>query len=176
MIRQRTTLDRQPAETLLIKRRFVPVELTVSKSGQYLTFREKVPHNTRRVAGIIITHDAPTHPMYHNRIYVGSRKPEGAITSPFVSRLPDDLIGEESVEYALNVLPGERLYVAQPSRLGQPELILNEQRQQFRDLVEITLRDYWTDFKETYWVWESKQVSLGKITLQVTPDKLDEDV
>ena len=41
----------------LIRRRLLPIELTVAE-GEYLTFREKLPHRTK-VAGIIITSDTP---------------------------------------------------------------------------------------------------------------------
>lgn len=42
----------------LIKRRLIPIELSVSE-GSYVTFQEKLPHGTRKVVGIIITSDRP---------------------------------------------------------------------------------------------------------------------
>lgn len=42
----------------LIRRRLIPIELTVSE-GEYLTFAEKLPHNTKKVVGFIVTSDTP---------------------------------------------------------------------------------------------------------------------
>ena len=173
-IKERASLAGEGPEKLLIKRRFVPMELTVSENGQYHTFREKVPYHIHRVVGIVITHDAPTHRMHHNRTYVGSstNKP---ITPQFIGSLPHDLIGSEAVRYQLDVGRGQKLYFAHPKRLGSSELILDGRRYQFQDPVTITLRDFWTDLKEDYWVWESKKTGWGKVTLSVEPNTDTDD-
>ena len=44
-------------EKYLIRRRLIPIELTVHK-GQYQTFRQKLPYKTR-LSGIIITSQIP---------------------------------------------------------------------------------------------------------------------
>ena len=48
--------DGKPKKSL-IRRRLIPIELTVTE-GEYLTFREKLPHKTK-IVGIIITSDTP---------------------------------------------------------------------------------------------------------------------
>ena len=72
-IEHQQKLEGEGSEQCLIKRRFVPVELTISENGQYKIFKEKIPHNTRKVVGVVITHDARDHKMHHNRVYVGAK-------------------------------------------------------------------------------------------------------
>ena len=42
----------------LIRRRLIPIELIVEE-GEYLTFSKKLPHNTKKVVGFIVTSDTP---------------------------------------------------------------------------------------------------------------------
>lgn len=42
----------------LVRRRLIPIELTVEE-GEYLTFSKKLPHNTKKVVGFIVTSDTP---------------------------------------------------------------------------------------------------------------------
>jgi hypothetical protein len=171
-IEHRHKLEGEESEKCLIKRRFVPVEISITQNVQYQTFKEKVPHGTRKVVGILITHDAPDHKMHHNRAYVGSA-PDMAINQTLVCGLKDDLLGSQPVVYRIEVKEGEKLYYAQPKRLEMPELKLNGQEDKFKDPVFIELRDFWTDFKEDYWVWESKYAGLGMVNLEVTTISVD---
>ncbi|MTI23084.1 hypothetical protein E1176_18785 [Fulvivirga sp. RKSG066] len=171
MIRKVTippTLEGEVAEKLLIKRHFVPVEISITENGQYRTFKEKVPHGSRKVVGVIITHDASDHMMHHNRVYVGSA-PDTHINQALVCGLKDDLIGSQPIVYQIEVKEGEKLYYAQPKRLEMSELKLNGHQDKFKDPVVVEIRDFWTDFKEDYWVWESKYAGLGKVQLEVIP-------
>lgn len=184
MIRKVTispTLEGEVAEKLLIKRHFVPVEISITENGQYKTFKEKVPHGSRKVVGIIITHDAPHHKMHHNRVYVGSA-PDTQINQELICGLQDDLIGSQPVVYQIEVKEAEKLYYAQPKRLEKPELKLDGQPDKFKDPVTVEIRDFWTDFKEDYWVWKSKYAGLGIVQLEVIPasgeyggDVIDDD-
>ena len=167
-ITEQEKLEGQASEELYIKRRFVPIELTIAERGQYRTFKEKIPYGTRKVAGIVITHDAPDHKMHHNRIYVGSA-PDTHIDQGLVCGLKDDLIGNEAVTYQVEVGQGEKLYFAQPKRLSTPELKLNGYYWKFKHPVVITLRDFWTDFHEDYCVWESRYTGWGIMNLCVKP-------
>ncbi|GAB3343956.1 hypothetical protein GCM10027429_35230 [Marivirga atlantica] len=167
-------LEGEGSEKLLIKRRFVPVEISIIQNGQYQTFKEKVPHGTRKVVGIVITHDAPDHKMHHNRVYVGSTS-DMAINQALVCRLNDDLIGSQPVVYRIEVKQGEKLYYAQPKRLEMPELKLNGEEDKFKDAVVVEIRDFWTDFKEDYRVWESKYAGLGIVELIVSPTSGEDD-
>lgn len=171
-LEHRQKLEGKEAEKCLIKRRFVPVEIAISEHGQYKTFKEKIPYDTRKVVGVVITHDAADHMMYHNRIYVGSA-PDTHINQELVCGLKDDLIGDRAVSYRIEVKPDEKLYYAQPKRLTIPELKLNGNDGKFKDPVVISLRDFWTDFDEDYRVWESKYAGLGLVELVVNPSSDD---
>ena len=171
MIRKVTispTLEGEVAEKLLIKRYFVPIEISITENGQYKTFKEKVPHGSRKVVGVIITHNAPDHMMHHNRVYVGSA-PDTQVNQALVCGLKDDLIGSQPVVYQIKVMEGQKLYYAQPKRLEIPELKLDGQPDKFKHPVTVEIRDFWTDFKEDYWVWESKYDGLGIVQLVVIP-------
>jgi len=175
MIRKVTmpsTLEGEVAEKLLIKRHFVLVEISITENGQYKTFKEKVPHGNEKVVGVIITHNAPDHMMHHNRVYVGSAS-DTHINQELVCGLQDDLIGSQPVVYTIDVKEDEKLYYAQPRRLEIPELKLNGQQDKFKDPVALEIRDFWTDFKEGYWVWESRYAGLGMVKLEVNPIPAD---
>jgi len=175
MIRKVTipsALGGEVTEKLLIKRHFVPVEISITENGQYKTFKEKVPHGSRKVVGVIITHDAPDHKMHHNRVYMGNA-PDTHINQALVCGLQDDLIGSQPVVYQIEVKEGEKLYYAQPKRLERAELKLNGQQDKFKDQIIVEIRDFWTDFKEEYWVWESKYAGLGLVNLEVIPSSQD---
>ncbi|GAA0893616.1 hypothetical protein GCM10009122_32950 [Fulvivirga kasyanovii] len=165
---QQMTLEGEAAEKLLIKRHFVPVEFSITENGQYKTFKEKVPHSSCKVVGVIITHGAPDQKIHHNRVYVGSAQ-DTYINQALVCGLRDDLIGSQPVVYRIEVKEGEKLYYAQPKRLEMAELKLNDQKDKFKDPVTVEIRDFWTDFKEDYWVWESKYAGLGMVKLEVHP-------
>ena len=165
-------LEGEESEQLLIRRRFVPLEITLSENGQYKTFKEKIPYVTRKVVGVVITHDAPDHMMYHNRIYVGS-EPDSYINQELVCGLKDDLIGSQAVTYQIEVKDGEKLYYAQPKRLEIPELKVNGSYEKFKDPVVISIRDFWTDFDEDYQVWESRYAGLGMVDFYVNPASLE---
>ncbi|MGB5930024.1 MAG: hypothetical protein WBH03_17715 [Cyclobacteriaceae bacterium] len=167
-IEYRQKLEGKEAEKCLIIRRFVPIEIAISENGQYKTFKEKIPHNIRKVVGVVITHDAPDHKMHHNRVYVGNA-PNGYINQELICRLNNDLIGSQAVTYQIEVKQADKLYYAQPKRLPIPELMLNGNYGDFKEPILMELRDFWTDFKEDYLVWESWSAGLGKVELKVSP-------
>lgn len=164
-----STLEGEVAKQQLIKRHFIPVKISITGNGQYKTFKEKVPHGIQKVVGVIITHKAADHMMHHNRVYVGNA-PDVHINQSLVCGLKDDLIGSQPVVYHIEVEEGEKLYFAQPKRLAIPELRLKGAENKFKDAVVIEVRDFWTDFKEDYWVWESKYAGLGTVELIVNPE------
>jgi hypothetical protein len=69
--------------------------------------------------------------------------------------------------YQIEVKEAEKLYYAQPKRLEKPELKLDGQPDKFKDPITVEIRDFWTDFKEDYCVWESRYVGLGLVKLEV---------
>ena len=97
------------------------------------------------------------------------------VNQSLICGLKDDLIGSQPVVYRIEVKEDEKLYYAQPKRLEIPELKVNGNDGKFKDPVIIEIRDFWTDFKEDYRVWESKYAGLGIVELMVTPTSGEND-
>ena len=60
----------------LIKRTFVPMVIQLQNASQYQTFKVKIPHHTRKVVGVIISHTAMLPEAEGDRIYIGDAPPE----------------------------------------------------------------------------------------------------
>lgn len=173
MIRKvKSQLYGEESTSMVIRRKFIPVEFLITKKGQYQTFKKKVPYQVKKVVGIIITHSAPDHMMLANRIFIGSAA-DTQINQKLVCGLNSDIISGERQCYQLEVKHSENLYYGQPKRLGYAALTLNGQYGKFKSPVELLVRDSWTDFKEEYLVWESNYSSLGKVELCMMPDAGD---
>ncbi len=177
MIRQvhhsATTLEGEGTGACMIRRKFIPVELYVEQKGQYLTFRKKIPFRVRQVVGVIITHTAPDHQMHTNRVYVES-SPNIAIDPSLICALGSSLVSNPRACYSLHVPEGQKLYYAQPKRLGYASLVLNDQYGKFRSPVECMLQDPFSGLTEAYRVWESKYSGLGTVELCIEPDTGDD--
>ncbi|MEM9388847.1 MAG: hypothetical protein AAGA02_00150 [Bacteroidota bacterium] len=140
----------------LLKRTFIPVSLKINKAGQYQTFKVKIPHGSRKVCGVIVTHNAPDQVMHHNRIYLGSA-PNVSITRELIMGLNQEFYRDVNRQcFDVSVRYGEKLYFALPKRLGDYfYLTINSHINEFSNPKVVNMRDQWTDFKEDYWVWES---------------------
>lgn len=140
----------------LIKRTFVPVSLRVDAANQYKTFKVKIPYGSRKVCGVIVTYNAPTQKMNHNRIYLGSA-PDVPITQQLIMGLNQEFYQDVDKQcFDISIRYGEKLYFALPKRLGSYfYLTINGYFNEFSNPIVMEIRDQWTDFKEDYWVWES---------------------
>ena len=65
-------VEGEDTDPMLVKRRFIPIELMINKNGQYQTFKKKIPYQVRKVVGLVVTHSVPNHLMLSNRIFIGS--------------------------------------------------------------------------------------------------------
>ena len=140
----------------VVKRTFVPVTIQIDTANQYKTFKVKIPHGSKKVCGVIITHDAPTQKMDHNRVYLGSA-PDVSVTQQLIMGLNQEFYQDVNKQcFDVSVRYGEKLYFALPKRLGSNfYLTIDGITNEFPNPIVVNMRDQWTDFKEDYWVWES---------------------
>ncbi len=167
MIRQvqLSGVDKADRSKLMIKRKFIPIALTMKGTGDYITFKEKLPFNTRKLVGVIITCNAPGHKALGNRVYFGNG-PGGQYNQAFIEQLPWDLAKGQSQTYHLVVSEDQYLYYAQPKRLGCPTLKINDQKYRFKDPRTLGVQGC-EAMEEEYRAWKSKHHSLGNIRLEI---------
>ncbi|GAA5036613.1 hypothetical protein GCM10011506_30090 [Marivirga lumbricoides] len=158
----------------MIKRRLIPIEMQITEKGQYQTFQQKIPFQVHKVVGIIFTHNTPSEIPFASRVYVGSA-PNAAISQSLIYRLRNEKTTGATLCLSVHVPPCEKLYYAQPHKLGKYNLFINGRTGKFKEPVTISLRDFWTGSEEYYWVWESKYEGCGTVELCVSADSRNED-
>ncbi|MGB3465074.1 MAG: hypothetical protein WBA74_07385 [Cyclobacteriaceae bacterium] len=161
-------LDGQAIGEKLVRRHFVPVAITVRRSGDFKLFREKIPHGTHKVVGILVSVDAPERSALHNKIYFGAGAADTLVNETFIRNLnADQLANSQYTRYKIQVGFGEKLYFAQPRRLQLSRLVLNGQSNQFETPIGMEFTNPFNGDEEDYNVWVSKSSGLGLAELLV---------
>ena len=139
----------------LIKRTFVSVVIQLKNAGQYQTFKVKIPHHTRKVVGVIISHTAMLPEAEGDRIYIGSA-PADISNNEIVNLKKASYKGGDKQCFRISVEYGHKLYFALPKRLGSYfYLTINGIVNEFYNPVALELTDPQTGEKEAYLIWES---------------------
>lgn len=153
-------------EKRLLKRRLIPVELVVGDKGDYITFRKKLPHNTKKVAGIIITSDTPPEIIIKYKIVWGAGAPRP--DNEYYMRAFTIYTARESelLLEGYEARENEYVYYAQPKSMPIPIIRLNGRLNHFRSPVTINKVSH-IDLNEDLYLWRSRQHSLGITTIEV---------
>jgi hypothetical protein len=153
-------------EELLIKRRLVPVRLRISQKGVY----RKLQVSTRgqKVIGIIISQRLlPDMPMaaYYRYYGVGGT---GQTSEAFIKSLTRQEIRTKVGQAYINAGVGEKVYIAQPVRLGIPVIRYNDVEGGFFAATVVSVTNDTTQHTEDYFLYESVNVNLGSLTFELS--------
>ena len=140
----------------LIKRTFVPMVIQLQNASQYQTFKVKIPHHTRKVVGVIISHTAMLPEAEGDRIYIGDAPPEISAAEIVNDLTKGSYKGGDQECFQVSARYGYKLYFALPKRLGTYfYLTINGHINEFRNPFTLELTDPETGEQEAYLVWES---------------------
>ncbi len=149
---------------MLIRRRFVPIEFTISESGGHRGFETKLPANVSKVVGFYATVDTGRRTEAGDRYYLGVGRDSGlAGDADFITGLDTGTIEEARTDFSIYAESGEWVFYAQPERLDFSVYATNDGIGLSR-VATIKVTDRATGKTEDYAVWRSRSPG---------PDNLD---
>ena len=167
-------------QSLLIKRKLIPVEIEISAKGQYETFSQKLPFNTTKVVGVALCSSVSelNGLTALGRCYFGMG-PDRQSSEDFIKSLDSVLILSERTilriqPYQKEHYEGDEVhdhadwtYYAQPKRLGNPSINIGGRAVESRNPATVSVLDDGTGIREDYYIWKSQEDSHREVEIEV---------
>jgi hypothetical protein len=149
-----------------LKINFFPVRFTITKGGQVEYHQIPIPPNVERIVGIGIDEKLVNQPFVHNIRRYGVGLP-GENAASFALALTKEYMATSGDTFTVEANAGEKVYYAQPKRLGSVRFEYGDSVGGFIGPTVISLTDEATGVTEDYSLYESTVDNLGVVTVQV---------
>lgn len=158
-------------EKHLIRRKLMPVDVTIDKKGVFKTFRIKLSPKVSRVTGIVATADtmvAPPSPEPSDRWYAGPSNSPDMFDGKRITRLRYTGTFDKSFfEISFELGKSQWGYYAQPQRLNFFNVSSFNREIPLSYMTTIPVTDPDTGLTEPYDVWRTDIAGPGALTIGV---------
>ncbi|ELR71760.1 hypothetical protein C900_02345 [Fulvivirga imtechensis AK7] len=142
-------------EKYLIRRKLLPVEVIIDKSGQVKTFRVKLSPGIMRITGVMTTMDTMVPAVQGDPVwYFGPGNAPNLFNSAFITRLRSGAFNRSFFSFRHTLDKGQWLYYAQPVSMN---FFFVWGGAEFRKRATVPITDPDTGFTEDYDIWVSEE-------------------
>ena len=142
------------------------VKIPVKKVGSRYKQTIVMPDNTLAIVGIDASERPAVGPMLADIRYYGIGAP-GENSEAFITALTREYMGEVTDFFEVNAGVNQKVYYAQPKRLGLVEFEYTGIVGGFLDPVTVSVTDPVLQSTEDYYLWESAVDELGAVAIYV---------